>query len=175
MEFITFQTGTSFHCYVTKDIKAWKLHESWHKAWSSIHECAMQLLWSSPVKHYECVNQVMSANAVPNFCFLDTSSEKSCCTNWGKIAFAENFNIDYGQSIHFSIHFITCQQYILYSISNTLLCNRLVRREQKVVQKTNHVLWQCTYSFPIDLQEISCSFDDHVLFLPEIREMSKNT
>lgn len=136
LEFIAYQTDTPLHCCVTNDIKAWTLHESWHKAWASIHECAMQLLWSSPVKHYECVNrrvQMLCLISVFWFVFVwrrawnvlpfKMREDSICRTNKLVPDMVRLFII----SRHFTL--------TIWSLSNTLLCNRLVKKGHKVVQR----------------------------------------
>lgn len=81
-----------------------------------------------PVEHYECVKQVTSTTAVPNFCSFGYKLEMSCCTNWRRVTFAERRFI-------FKNIVVTFQHCIWCLLSNTLLCNHLVRRAEMVVQK----------------------------------------
>ena len=130
LEFIAYQTDTSFHCYVTSDIKAWTLHESWHKAWSSIHECAMQLLWSSPVKHYECVNRRVQMLCLISVFWIQAwnvlpykMGKDNICREFLALVTVRFFIFQDGL---FLFNIIIC------SLSDTLLCNRLVRKGHAV-------------------------------------------
>lgn len=105
----------------------------------------MQLLWSSPVKHYECVNQVKSTNAVPIFSFFGYKLEMSCRLKWGKITFGEKCSIGYGQSIHFSKHYITFRHYIMLTQIHYYV-TALSGEDRRLRRKTNHVLWQSVHT-----------------------------
>lgn len=67
------------------------------KAWFSIHECAMQLLWGAPVEHYECVNPwvqklcLISVSVFPFFFFFGRCLKCPVAENWGENIITEKF------------------------------------------------------------------------------------
>lgn len=162
LEFIAYQTDTPFHFCVTNDIKAWTLHESWHKAWASIHECAMQLLWSSPVKHYECVNRrVQMLCLISVFFWIQAWNVLQFKLREDGICRKNKLGLDMVRLFIFSRHFTL----MIWSLSNALLCNRLVKKGHKVVQKKNQLIMFCDKVYILfsnwpsrNLKEISCLF-----------------
>lgn len=130
----------------------------------------MQLLWSAPVKHYECVNEVKSTHAVPNFSVVF----------WGYKLDEKNVLKSLGKTIYWLWSEYSLFQETLFILDmilwNTLLCNRLVRRGQKVVQKKLIVFRDNVYiilssrKYKKSAGFLFLSF----VFLPESREMSKS-
>lgn len=124
---------TSFHLYVTHNIKAWTLHESWHKAWASIREHAAAA-WSPPVEDYECVNQQYKCCA--SFLFLFWLQTWNVPFKIRKDGNLKNLN---GMVRTFQAHF---------SFTHFHVTALLRRRE-----KGSCFVIMCIYSFQTDLWE----------------------
>ena len=133
-------------------MKAWTQHGGWHMAWSRIHECALQLLQSSPVKHYECVKTGGENKCCAYFTFFGYKLEMSCCTKWGKITFADKLNIGCGQSSFFKTisYFSTLHdayfQMLCYVTTLTEEDRRLCRKQLIMFCDKVYILFSNWYS-----------------------------
>ena len=148
--------------------QAWQVHESRHEAWSGVHECAYAAASNFPKSSImNVVTQALSANAVPDFCFImffvffwgvggraggrgGTSLRNPAGQRCGGKTFAEKCSIDSGQSTRFFQETLLLVNITYYAHVQTHCYVTALSEErgsEGCAEKLIMFLWPCTYSY----------------------------